>query len=148
MAGGLETLCGQAYGAEQYQKFGSYTYCAIISLILICFPVSILWIFIDRVLIEGGIGSYISMESCKYAICIIPTLFASTFLQPLLLYFQSQSFIRPMLVSSCATLCFHVSFCWALVCKWELGSTGAALAIGVSYWLNVIMLALFMRFSS
>ncbi|XP_022141871.1 protein DETOXIFICATION 8-like isoform X5 [Momordica charantia] len=35
MAGALETLCGQAYGAEQYQKLGVYTYSCMISLILL-----------------------------------------------------------------------------------------------------------------
>ncbi|KAG6737820.1 hypothetical protein POTOM_059350 [Populus tomentosa] len=34
LAGALEALCRQAYGAEQYQKLRTYTYCAIISLIL------------------------------------------------------------------------------------------------------------------
>ncbi|KAK6128486.1 hypothetical protein DH2020_037770 [Rehmannia glutinosa] len=32
MAGALETLCGQAYGAEQYQRVGTFTYGAIMSL--------------------------------------------------------------------------------------------------------------------
>ncbi|KAJ6855432.1 hypothetical protein NC651_040175 [Populus alba x Populus x berolinensis] len=36
LAGALEALSEQAYGAEQYQKLGTYTYCAIISLILVC----------------------------------------------------------------------------------------------------------------
>ncbi|KAJ6884566.1 hypothetical protein NC652_031540 [Populus alba x Populus x berolinensis] len=30
----LESVCGQAYGAKQYQKLGIYTYCSLISLIL------------------------------------------------------------------------------------------------------------------
>ncbi|KAH7533918.1 hypothetical protein FEM48_Zijuj04G0182400 [Ziziphus jujuba var. spinosa] len=34
MAGALETLCGQAYGAGQYEKLGMYTYSAMISLLL------------------------------------------------------------------------------------------------------------------
>ncbi|KAG5528045.1 hypothetical protein RHGRI_028846 [Rhododendron griersonianum] len=42
MAGALETLCGQAYGAEQYRKLGTYTYGAILSLILVCLPISLL----------------------------------------------------------------------------------------------------------
>ena len=33
MAGAVETLCGQAYGAEQYKKLGIYTYAAIMSLL-------------------------------------------------------------------------------------------------------------------
>ncbi|KAJ6421355.1 hypothetical protein OIU84_028684 [Salix udensis] len=53
-SGGLETLCGQTYGAGQYKKFGSYTYCAIISLIVISIPVSVIWTFMDRLLIAVG----------------------------------------------------------------------------------------------
>ncbi|KAH9790105.1 protein DETOXIFICATION 2 [Citrus sinensis] len=36
LAGGLETLCGQAFGAQQYQRLGIHTNSAIISLIAIC----------------------------------------------------------------------------------------------------------------
>ncbi|PNS96510.1 hypothetical protein POPTR_017G120500v4 [Populus trichocarpa] len=147
-SGGLETLCGQTYGAEQYKKFGSYTYCAIISLIVVSIPVSVLWTFTDRLLIAVGIDSEISTVACKYAIWLIPALFAFAILQPLLRYFQSQSLIYPILVSTCAALCFHIPLCWALVYKWELGNIGGALAIGVSYWLNVILLVLYMVFSS
>ena len=45
MASALETLCGQAYGAEQYQKVGVQTYTAIVSLTLVCLPLSLLWIY-------------------------------------------------------------------------------------------------------
>ncbi|CAK7344217.1 unnamed protein product [Dovyalis caffra] len=147
LAGGLETLCGQAYGAEQYIKFGTYTYCAIISLIPICVPISILWIFMDRILIAIGIDSDISIVACNYAICLIPALFANAISGPLFRYFQCQSMILPMLLANCATLCLHIPLCWVLVYKWELGYMGAALAIGLSYWINVFFLALYMRFS-
>ncbi|KAF9683950.1 hypothetical protein SADUNF_Sadunf04G0067100 [Salix dunnii] len=148
LSGGLETLCGQAYGAEQYKKFGSYTYCAIISLIVTSIPVSVLWIFMDRLLIAIGQDSDISIVACQYAIRLIPALFAHSILQPLLRYFQSQSLIHPILTSTCAALCFHIPLCWALIYKWELGNAGAAFAISASYWLNVILLALYMVFSS
>ncbi|KAG5247364.1 protein DETOXIFICATION [Salix suchowensis] len=148
LSGGLETLCGQAFGAEQYKKFGSYTYCAIISLIATSIPVSVLWIFMDRLLIAIGQDPDISIVACQYAIRLIPALFAYSILQPLLRYFQSQSLIHPILMSTCAALGFHIPLCWALIYKWELGNAGAAFAIGASYWLNVILLALYMVFSS
>ncbi|XVF19473.1 hypothetical protein REPUB_Repub11eG0113700 [Reevesia pubescens] len=59
----------------------------------------------------------------------------------------AQSLIFPMLVSSCSTLCFHILLCWALVFKYGLRNQGAALAISISYWINVISLALYMVFS-
>eukprot|EP00257_Ricinus_communis_P020853 XP_015580195.1 protein DETOXIFICATION 9 isoform X2 [Ricinus communis] len=148
LSGALETLCGQAYGAGQYKKFGSYLYCAIISLLPICLPASILWIFMDRILISIGLDPKISMEACRYSIGLIPALFGFAILQSLVRYFQTQSLILPMLISSCATLSAHIPLCWALVFKWEFGAIGGAMSIGLSYWLNVIFLACYMRWSS
>ncbi|XWS23315.1 hypothetical protein CRYUN_Cryun28dG0001800 [Craigia yunnanensis] len=148
MSGALETLCGQAYGAEQYQKLGTYTYCAIINLILICFPIRILWAFTGKILTLIGQDPAISHVAYKFALSLIPALFAFAILQALVRYFQTQSLILPMLFSSLAALCFHIPFCWTLVFKSGLGAIGAALSIGLSYWLNVILLGFYMKYSS
>ncbi|XP_059640298.1 protein DETOXIFICATION 14-like [Cornus florida] len=147
-ASALETLCGQAYGAEQYQKVGIYTCTAIISLMMVCLPVCLVWIFLGKLLVFIGQDPSISYEAGKYAIWLIPALFGYAILQSLIRYFQTQSIILPMLLSSCTILCLHVPLCWFLVFKLELGSTGAALAVGVSYWLNVLLLWLYMMYSS
>ena len=52
-----------------------------------------------------------------------------------------------LVISSSITLCFHVAFCWLLVFKFGFGNLGAAFFIGTSYWLNVILLVLYMKFS-
>ncbi|KAJ0042971.1 hypothetical protein Pint_18695 [Pistacia integerrima] len=148
MAGGLETLCGQAYGAQQYRKLGIYTYSAIISLILVCFPVIILWIFMDRFLILIGQDPTISHKARKYSMWLIPALFGSAVLKPLTRYLQTQSLIIPMLTSSFFILCFHVPVCWILVFKLGLGNLGAALAFSLSTWLNVILLGIYAMYSS
>ncbi|CAL5324799.1 unnamed protein product [Camellia sinensis] len=145
MAGALETLCGQAYGAEQYQKLGIYTYASIVSLILVCLPVSLLWIFMDKLLVSIGQDPLISHQAGKYAMWLIPALFPYAILQSLVRYLQTQSLILPMLLCSVVTLCFHVPLCWALVFKSNMGNTGAALAIGLSYWLNVILLGFYLK---
>ncbi|KAM7520289.1 hypothetical protein LguiB_019251 [Lonicera macranthoides] len=148
MACALETLCGQAYGAEQYQKLAIYAYAGGISLILVCIPVSFLWIFMDKLLILIGQDPLIAAEAGKFSIWLIPALFPYAILQLLVRYLQTQSLILPMLLSSIAALCFHVPICWAFVFKLELGNAGAALAIGLSYWLNVIVLVLYVKYSS
>ena len=147
MAGALETLSGQAYGAKQYQKLGIQTNTAIFSLVLVSFPLSLLWIFIGKILVLMGQDLLISREAGKFATWLIPALFAYATLQPLVRYFQAQSLIVPLLVSSFASLCCHVPLCWALVFKSGLGHLGAALSIGVSYWLNVSLLVLYMNYS-
>ncbi|KAG7981701.1 hypothetical protein I3843_04G009500, partial [Carya illinoinensis] len=148
MAGALETLCGQAYGAEQYQKLGLYTHTAIISFVLICIPISLLWLFTDKLLILAGQDHSISLVARKYSVWLIPSLFSYGILQSIVRYFQTQSMILPMLFSSFATLCFHVPICWALVFRVKLGSIGAALAICLSSWFNVVLLGLYMKYSS
>ncbi|KAJ0085932.1 hypothetical protein Patl1_07682 [Pistacia atlantica] len=148
MAGALETLCGQAYGARQYRKLGTYIYCSIISLILVCFPNSVLWIFTNKLLILTGQEPAIACVAQKYSTCLIPNLFWYAVLQALIWYLQTQSLILPMLVSSSVTLCFYVPLCWALVFKLKLGCVGAALPIGLAYWLNVFLLGFYMKDSS
>ena len=148
MSSALETLCGQAYGAQQYRKLGNLTYTAIFSLFLACLPLSLVWIYMGKLLVFMGQDPIISHEAGKFIIWLIPALFAYATLQALVRYFQTQSLIFPMLVSSCVTLCFHIPLCWVLVFKSRLEHHGAALAIGLSYWLNVILLGLYMKFTS
>ncbi|PPD94102.1 hypothetical protein GOBAR_DD08875 [Gossypium barbadense] len=148
MAGGLETLCGQAYGSQQYKKLGIYTYSAIISLILVCPPICMLWIFMDKLLPLVGQDTLISYKARQYSLWLIPGLFASTILKPLTRFLQMQSLILPMLLTSIFILCFHVPLCWILVFKLDLGDLGAAIAFSLSTWLNVILLGIYVRYSS
>ena len=135
-------------GQSNIKKLGIYTYAAIISLILACIPISILWMFTDKLLILIGQDPTISHIAHKCCVCLIPNLFAYAILQPLVRYFQTQSLILPLLFSSFAALCFHIPFCWTLVFKLKLGSSAAALASASSYLLDVLMLGVFMKYSS
>ncbi|XP_021296614.1 protein DETOXIFICATION 9-like [Herrania umbratica] len=147
-AGALETLCGQAYGAEQYHKLGTFTCCAMVSLVFVSIPVSVLWIFMEDLLTLLGQDPSIARVAGKYSCWLIPALFGYALHQSLIRYFLAQSLIFPMLFSSCVILCFHLPLCWLLVFKLELGIIGSALSVGVSYWLNVIFLGLYIKYSS
>ncbi|CAN4116824.1 unnamed protein product [Withania somnifera] len=148
MSSGLETLCGQAYGAEQYKKLGIYTTGAIISLLLVCIPISILWLFLDKILIFMHQDPLISVEAGKYSIWLLISLFPFAIMQALVRYLMTQSLILPMLLISVATLCFHVPICWLFVFKLSFGSGGAACAIGLSYWFCLLLLGLYVKYSS
>ena len=75
MAGALETQCGQSFGTEQFHKLGNYVFCAILFLILSSAPISILWIFMDKLLVLLGQDHAISLVAGNYCIWLIPTLF-------------------------------------------------------------------------
>ncbi|KAK9750355.1 hypothetical protein RND81_02G190500 [Saponaria officinalis] len=148
MASALETLSGQAYGAQQYKKLGTQTYTAMFCLALVCIPISILWINMAKVLVFIGQDPSISHESGRFSACLVPALFGYAVLQPLVRYFLVQSLIMPMVISSCAALCLHIPLCWALVFKSGLKNLGGAVSLGISMWANAIFLTLYMRFSS
>ncbi|KAG7651314.1 Protein DETOXIFICATION 14 [Arabidopsis thaliana] len=148
LASALETLCGQANGAKQYEKLGVHTYTGIVSLFLVCIPLSVLWSYIGDILSLIGQDAMVAQEAGKFATWLIPALFGYATLQPLVRFFQAQSLILPLVMSSVSSLCVHIVLCWSLVFKFGLGSLGAAIAIGVSYWLNVTVLGLYMTFSS
>ncbi|XP_050224815.1 protein DETOXIFICATION 12-like [Mercurialis annua] len=148
MACALETLCGQAYGAEQYRKLGNQTYSGIFSLILVAFGVSIIWMNMEKLLILIGQDPTIAHEAGNFTRLLVPALFAYAIFQPLIRYYQTQSLTTPILISACATLALHIPLSWVLVFESGLGNLGGALAISISNWLNVIFLVVYMRYSS
>ncbi|CAI0547564.1 unnamed protein product [Linum tenue] len=147
MVGGLETLCGQAYGAKEYKKLGTYTYSAIITLLILCPPICLLWFFMDRFLVFAGQDEAIAHQARDFSMWLIPGLFGAAILKPTTRFLQTQSVIFPMLLSSSLVLCFHVVACWTLVYKLGIGYVGAAMAISFSTWLNVLLLACYVRLS-
>ncbi|KAI4373250.1 hypothetical protein MLD38_011395 [Melastoma candidum] len=147
LSSGLETLCGQSYGARQYHRFGTQIHTGVLSLVVSSLPLSLLWLYLERILTLVGQDPEISAEAGRFAVRLIPALYAYAVLQPLIRYYQTQSLVIPMVVSSCVTLIFHVIICWMLVFRSGWGNLGAATAIGLSYWLNVILLSLYVIYS-
>lgn len=147
MAGAMETLCGQTYGAEEFGKLGNYTCCAILTLIAVCFPISLVWTLTDKILIMFSQDTAMSHAAREYCIYLIPGLFGYAILQALIRYLQTQSMIFPMVFSSITSLLLHIPICWILVFKFGLGHIGAAVAIGISYWLNVVCLWIYIKYS-
>lgn len=147
MGSALETLCGQAYGAKQYHMLGVHTQRAMLTLLAISIPLAIIWYHTSTILIALGQDHEISTEAGVFNRWMIPGLFAYGLLQCLNRFLQTQNNVIPMLISSGFTALLHVLVCWVLVFKIELGSKGAALAIAISNWVNVILMVIYVRFS-
>ncbi|XP_019256196.1 PREDICTED: protein DETOXIFICATION 16-like isoform X2 [Nicotiana attenuata] len=78
---------------------------------------------------------------------MIPSIFAYGLLECQIRFLQAQNNVRPKMLSTGVTLLLHVFSCWILVLKIGLGSKGAALANATSYWINVFLLAAYVRIS-
>lgn len=117
-------------------------------LTLVCLPLSAIWLNMEKILVFLGQDHSIAKEAGRYAAWLIPGLFSYAFLAPLTRYFQNQSLIKPLFITSCFVITLHVPLCWLFVYKSGLGNVGGALALGLSNWLYAIVLGSVMLFSS
>lgn len=143
----LDTFCGQSYGAKQYHMLGIQMQRAMLVLLLVCIPLACIWANAGNILVFLGQDPTISLEAGIYARYMIPSIFAYALLQCQIRFLQSQNNVVHMMFSTGFTTLIHIIICWLLVFKSGLGSKGAALASGVSYWINVVLLALYIRLS-
>lgn len=148
LASGLDTLCGQSFGAKQYHMLGIHIQRAMIVLSIVSVFLSIICLNTKTILIAMHQDHEISEEAGKYALFLIPSIFSYGLLQCLVRFLQTQNIVFPMVLCSGITAFLHILLCWVLVFKSKLGSSGAALANSISSWINVLLIALYVKFSS
>ncbi|XP_057446971.1 protein DETOXIFICATION 16-like isoform X1 [Lotus japonicus] len=147
LASALDTLCGQSYGAKQYQNLGIYMQRAMVVLTVVSIPVAVIWANTRFILVFLGQDPEISAAAGEYAKLMVPSLFGYGLLQCLNRFLQTQNIVFPMMFSSGVTTFLHFFICWIMVFKSGLGYTGAVVANSISYWLNVTILSLYVKFS-
>nr|DAD31942.1 TPA_asm: hypothetical protein HUJ06_010793 [Nelumbo nucifera] len=144
----LDTFCGQAYGAKQYHMLGIHTQKAMLVLLLVSIPLALISANAGSILRAIRQDPEISAEAGHYSRYMIPSIFAYALIQCFVRFLQTQNIVFPMMISTGVTTLLHILVCWAMVFKSGLGSRGAALANCISYWINVVLLAIYVKFSS
>jgi len=134
----LETLCGQAYGAGQVRMLGVYMQRSwVILLTTACLLVPI-YVFSPPILELLGETTEISEAAGKFAIKMLPQLFAYALNFPIQKFLQAQRKVLVMTWVSAIVLVIHVVFSWLLMLKLGWGLTGAAIVLNTSWWLIVL----------
>ncbi|KAK7847201.1 protein detoxification 15 [Quercus suber] len=138
-------------GASMATSFASVTgfslLRAMIVLLLACIPLALIWANTGQILAFLGQDPEISAEAGLYARFLIPCIFGYALLQCHIRFLQAQNNVLPMMVSTAITTLSHLLICWILVFKSGLGNKGAALANGISYWMNALLLMAYVRIS-
>lgn len=127
---------------------GIYTQRGMVVLFLLSIFLAVIWFYTDSILIVFGQDKEISVEAGKFNRWMIPAIFPYALLQCVNRFLQTQNIVFPMMMTSGITALSHVFTCWLLVVKTGLGSRGAALANAISYWVNVFLLVVYIKFSS
>lgn len=120
---------------------------AMLVLMLVSIPLAAVWTYTGQILMLCGQDRDIATEAGQYARWMIPSLFAYGLIQCHVRFLQTQNIVFPMMLASGFTALLHILVCWILVFKSGLGNRGAALANSFSYWMNVFLLALFVKLS-
>lgn len=147
MGSALDTFCGQSYGAKQYDMLGIHMQRAMIVLLLASIPLACIWANAGEILVFLGQDPEISAGAGRYARFMIPSIFAFAIIQCHARFLQTQNNVAPMMITTGITTLSHFFTCWFLVFKSGLGNRGAALANSISYWINALLMVLYVRIS-
>lgn len=147
MGSALETLCGQTYGASQYHMLGIYLQRAFVVLFIACIPLSFVFVYMENILLLLGQSPDIAEKAGEYALFLLPSLFGYALLQPIVKFLQTQSVVLPMLLCSATTLGLHLGLLYTLIYTLEFGFRGAAIATSLSFWLNGLLIIMYVNFS-
>lgn len=148
LTGALDTLCGQAYGSKRYNMLGVHAQRAMLVIAGVSIPVITIWIYLGKILLFLKQDPDIAREAGIFVRWLTPSIFGFGLLQCEIKFLQTQNIVFPMVFVSGLTALLHLPLSWFLVLKSGLGLRGAALSLDISYWLDAILLAIYIKFSN
>ncbi|CAN0914530.1 Protein DETOXIFICATION 40 [Linum grandiflorum] len=135
MGSAVETLCGQAYGAQKYEMLGIYLQRSTILLSLTGVGLSVVYIFSKPILILLGQSPEIASATAVFVYGLIPEIFACAVNFPVQKFLQAQSIVAPTAYISAAVLAVHVAMSWLAVYRLGWGLAGASAVLSLSWWI-------------
>ncbi|KAG0544531.1 hypothetical protein BDA96_02G283400 [Sorghum bicolor] len=134
LAGGMDPVCGQAFGAGRTDLLRTALRRTVLLLLAACVPIAMLWVAMHRVLVSTGQDPDIAATAYAYILWCLPDLVLQCFLHPIRIYLRAQSVTLPLTYGAAAALLLHVPINFLLVSVLGLGIRGVALG-GV--WTNL-----------
>ncbi|CAJ2660311.1 unnamed protein product [Trifolium pratense] len=138
MGSAVETLCGQAFGAEKFDMLGIYLQRSTILLTITGFFLTVIYVLSEPILVFIGQSPRIASAAALFVYGLIPQIFAYAVNFPIQKFLQAQSIVLPSAYISAATLVVHLILSWVVVFKIGLGLLGASLVLSLSWWIIVV----------
>lgn len=140
LASGLEPVCSQAYGSQNWDLLSLSLHRMIFILFLAIIPISFLWVNLGPIMVFMGQDKEVTSMAAMYCIFSLPDLLTNTFLQPLRVYLRSQRVTKPMMWCTLIAVIFHVPLNYWLVMVLGWGVKGVAVASVVTNLNMAVML--------
>ncbi|CAK8542940.1 unnamed protein product [Lathyrus sativus] len=135
MASALETLCGQAYGAKQYDMLGVYlqrSWIVIFGASILLLPI---YIFTIPILEALGQDKHIAVIAGSISLWSIGIVFAFSVSFTCQMFLQAQSKNKIIAYLAAVSISIHVFLSWLLTVKFKFGLNGAMTSILLAYWI-------------
>ncbi|XP_062003823.1 protein DETOXIFICATION 21-like isoform X2 [Rosa rugosa] len=143
MASALETLCGQSYGAKQYDMLGVHLQRSWIVLFVSAFFLVPICIFTTPILEALGQEQNIAQVAGYISLWVIPVIFAFVLSFTCQMYLQAQSKNMIIAYLSAISIAIHILLSWLLTVKYQLGIPGAMVSTILAFWIPNIGQLLF-----
>ncbi|XP_073005631.1 protein DETOXIFICATION 40-like isoform X2 [Typha latifolia] len=137
MGSAVETLCGQAYGAEKYEMLGVYLQRSTVLLMATGIPLAVMYAFSKPILVLLGESPEISEAAAVFVYGLIPQIFAYAANFPIQKFLQAQSIVAPSAYILAATFVLHLIMSWLVVYKLGFGLFGASFVLSLS-WVIIV----------
>jgi len=138
MGSAVETLCGQAYGAQKFGMLGVYMQRSTVLLSLAGIVMAVIYVFSEPILLFLGESAEIAAAAALFVYGLIPQIFAYAVNFPIQKFMQAQSIVAPSAIISGVALLVHLLLSWLAVYKIGMGLLGASLTLSLSWWIIVI----------
>nr|CAB3489861.1 unnamed protein product [Digitaria exilis] len=135
MGSALETLCGQAFGAGHVAKLGVYLQRSWIILLGSSLLMTPLFVFAEPLLLLFGQDADVARESGRFALYILPSIFAMAINFAGSKFLQAQSLVNVPAWIGLAAMLACVLLNYLLVVVLGFGLAGAAAAYDAANWL-------------
>ncbi|KAL4598971.1 hypothetical protein ACB092_11G093600 [Castanea dentata] len=147
MASAVQTVCGQAYGAKKYGALGIICQRAIILHLGAAVLLTFLYWFSGPILIAIGQSESIAEQGQVFAHGLILQLYAFAISCPMQRFLQAQNIVNPLAYMAVGVFLLHILLSWLVVYVLDYGLMGAALTLSLSWWILVILNALYILLS-
>ncbi|KAG8083014.1 hypothetical protein GUJ93_ZPchr0014g47104 [Zizania palustris] len=141
LAMGMESICGQAFGAGNYALLGITMQRTVLLLLVAAVPIGGLWVHMRPILLLCGQDAGIAAVAETYILASLPDLVLQAFLHPVRIYLRTQSINLPLTVCAALAIAFHLPINYVLVSILGLGIKGVSLA-SVLANLNLVLFLL------
>lgn len=135
MANGMETLCGQAYGAKQHHMLGIYLQRGWLVGTIACTLMLPIFIFTGPILRLIGQDEQIAEIAETIGLWFIPIIYSFMASYTCQMYLQAQS--KNIIIAYLAVLSIsiHLFLSWLLTMKFNFGVSGAMLSTVLAFWI-------------